>query len=396
MSNAAGRSRELRRAGRRQQQVRRRRLGALGAVAALAAIAGAIAGSGGEDGRRPGGAAPIPPQCSGSGPKAARRMAGQRIVVRTDASPDSKLLRRARAGEIAGVIVFPDTGEDAEAVRAGVKRLQAAAAEGGQPSLVVSTDQEGGAVKRFLEAPPQRSPAQLALDGDGGDAQLEGKATGTFLAGLGINVDLAPVLDVPTSTESVVHSRAFGSTPERVANLGLRFAAGLEKGGVRATAKHFPGLGRSTINTDLGPSQIDASRRDLRQDLAPFEEAIAQGIPLIMVGTASYPELGAKAPAALDPAIVQGLLRDRLGFQGVAISDDLQAGAIDASYTSAEAAIAGAAAGMDLLLFAGDAAPGVLGPLAAAISGGKVEIEAARAACTRVVALRERLGPPAG
>jgi len=376
--------------------VRRRRLGALGAVAALAAVVGAIAGSGGGDGPGVSAAAPIPPQCAGSGPQAARSMAGQRIVVRTDANPDSKLLRRARAGEIAGVIVFPDTGEDAEAVRAGVKRLQAAAAEGGQPPLVVSTDQEGGVVKRFLEAPPQRSPAQLALDGDGGDAQLEGKATGTFLAGLGINVDLAPVLDVPASTESVIYARAFGSTPERVANLGLRFAAGLSRGGVLPTAKHFPGLGRSAINTDLGPSQVDASRRDLGEDLAPFEEAIAQQIPLIMVGIASYPQLGAKAPAALDPAIVQGLLRDRLGFQGVTISDDLQAGAIDASYTSPRAAIAAAGAGTDLLLFAGDTAPGVLDPLAGAIASGKVEIEAARTACTRVVALRERLGAAAG
>lgn len=352
---------------------------------------GAAVGSGGEDGPQVSAADPIPAQCAGSDPKAARAMAGQRLVVRTDARPDSKLLRRARDGEIAGVIVFPDTGEDADAVRAATKRLQAAAAEGGQPPLIVSTDQEGGIVKRFPEAPPQRAPSQLALDGDGQDAQLEGKATGTFLAGAGINVDLAPVLDVPTSTESVIYARAFGETAERVANLGLRFAAGLEKGGVLATAKHFPGLGRSVLNTDFAPSEVDASRRELRQDLRPFEQAIAQDVPLIMVGSASYPQLGGKGPAALDPKIVQGLLRERLGFEGVTISDDLQAGAIEASLTPPRAAIAAASAGTDLLLFAGDTAAGVLDPLAASISSGKVEIEAAREACVRVVGLRSGL-----
>jgi len=366
-------------------------------VAGLAAIVGAAAGAGGGDSdeAQPAASA-VPPQCAGSGADAARSMAGQRLVVRTDAAPDRKLLARAGAGQIAGVIVFPGTDQGEPAVRQGVERLQEAAAQGGEPPLIVATDQEGGGVKRFLEAPPQRAPAQLAEFGDPGDSRLEGKATANFLTRIGINVDLAPVLDVPSTPDSVIALRAFGDDPAQVSELGLAFADGLANGGALATAKHFPGIGRSTLNTDFSPSAIDASRRELAGDLKPFEEAIAQDVPLIMVGLAAYPGLGSKEPAALSPEIAQGLLRDRLGFEGVSITDDLQAGAVASTLSSPRAAVAAAAAGDDLLLFAQDSALGVLDPLAHAISTGRVDVEAARAACTRVVGMRESLPGEAG
>ena len=365
-------------------------------MAGLAAVIGAAVGAGGGSDETEPAAAAIPPECAGSGADAARSIAGQRLIVRTDAAPDRRLLARARAGEIAGVIVFPGTDQGEPAVRQGVEKLQQAAAEGGAPPLIVATDQEGGGVKRFLAGPPQRSPAQLAEFGDPGDSRLEGKATANFLTRIGINVDLAPVLDVPGTPDSVIALRAFGDDPAQVSELGLAFADGLANGGALATAKHFPGIGRSTLNTDFSPSAIEGSRRELADDLKPFEDAIAQGVPLIMVGLASYPGLGSKEPAALSPEIAQGLLRERLGFEGVSITDDLQAGAVAATLTGARAAIAAAAAGNDLLLFAQDSAPGVLDPLAHAITTARLDIEAARAACMRVVALRQRLPAEAG
>jgi beta-N-acetylhexosaminidase len=335
--------------------------------------------------------ASLPPQCRGSGKAAVRSIAGQRLIVRTDAAPDGKLLDRARAGEIAGVIVFPGLSQDEADVKAGVKELQAAAAKGHQPPLIVATDQEGGEVKRFALAPPQRSPFQLADLGDAGDARLEGKATGAFLDGVGINTDLAPVLDVNAVPGSIIQYRAFGSDPRQVSELGLAFAAGLAKNGVLATAKHFPGLGRSTLNTDYAPSEVNASRRVLMRDLEPFRGAIAQGIPLVMVGLASYPALGGSEPAALDPRIAEDLLRGRLRFKGVTITDDLQAGAVAATYDSSDAAVAAAEAGNDLLLFAQDSAPDALGALEKAITKARIDIAAARRSCVRVVALRESL-----
>jgi beta-N-acetylhexosaminidase len=376
---------------RRRAELRRRRLRALGAVAGVACILGAVVGAGAGDDEPSPAEAAIPAECAGSSPAAARRMAGQRLIVRSDGTPDSRLIERAREGEIAGVIVFPSLGDEEADITEGLKRLQRAAAAGGQRPLIVATDQEGGEVKRFTLAPPQRSPFQLGDFGDADDARLEGKATGSFLDRVGINTDLAPVLDVDAVPGSVMHYRAFGSDPKRVSALGLAFAAGLAKDGVLATAKHFPGLGRSTLNTDLSPSQIDASRVELMRDLLPFRDAIAQGIPLVMVGLATYPALKARDPAALEPKIVDGLLREQLGFEGVVITDDLEAGAVASSYSAQEAAVAAARAGNDLLLFAQDSAPDALGALARAITTARVDIAAARQSCLRIVELREGL-----
>ncbi|MGI9020705.1 MAG: glycoside hydrolase family 3 N-terminal domain-containing protein [Solirubrobacterales bacterium] len=361
-------------------------------MAALAALAGALVGAGAGEERPPTSSqAAIPEACQGAGGEAWGRLAGQRIVVRTDGTPDSALLRRARSGQIAGVIVFPAVGVEQPRIEEGIKGLQRAAKAGGHPPLVVATDQEGGPVKRFPADPPLRSPYSLGETGDPADARLEGAATGNFLRGLGINTDLAPVLDVPASAEAVISLRAFGTDAERVSALGLAFADGLAQERVLATAKHFPGLGQSVLNTDFSPSEIEASRGDLREDLAPFRDAIAREVPLIMVGNASYPALGADGPAALQAAIAQRLLRERLGFEGVSISDDLQAGALEAAYDSVEAAERAARAGVDLLLFAGDSAPDVYERLSRALDRGTLDAAAARESCVRVVELRESL-----
>ena len=388
-----GRSSQLRRARRRRaRETRRRRLGALGVVAGLAAIAGAITGAGGDDGAPAPAGTTLPAPCLGSGGEAFRRLAGQRLVVRTDGTPDGALLRRARRGEIAGVIVFPGEGLTEERIRTGLRKLQRAAASGGQPPLVIATDQEGGPVARFPEGPPLRAPLDLGRSGDVADSRLEGQATGNFLRKLGINTDLAPVLDVPASPDAAISLRAFGRNANDVARLGLAFASGLGQERVLATAKHFPGLGRSQLNTDFSPSRIDASRRELRDDLRPFRAAIADGIPLVMIANAAYPALGSDGPAALSRGVVTGLLRERLGFGGVAISDDLEAGAISASLDAPEAGEQAAAAGVDLLLFATTAAPRVHERLARALALERLSLESARESCARVVALRQGLG----
>ncbi|HVI37687.1 MAG TPA: glycoside hydrolase family 3 N-terminal domain-containing protein, partial [Gaiellales bacterium] len=209
-------------------------------------------------------------------------------------------------------------------------------------------DQEGGEVKR-LSGPPNRSPTQLAAAGSGA-AEAEGAATGRYLSGLGINVDLAPVLDVP-APGSFIASRTFGSTPAGVARVGGAFAAGLEAGGAAATLKHFPGLGRATANTDTGSSSVGASRSTLRRDMTPFGAAIGGGASLVMMSSASYPSLAA-GPAVLSPAIVQGELRQRLGFDGVVVTDDLEGGAVRAVMPPGAAAVAAAKAGVDMVLYA--------------------------------------------
>lgn len=194
--------------------------------------------------------------------------------------------------------------------------------------------------------------------------------TGAYLSGLGINVDLAPVLDLRRPS-SFIASRSFASTPARVASLGGAFAAGLQSQGVAATAKHFPGLGYATVNTDNGSSIVGASRSALDADLVPFATAINGGIAMVMMSNATYPAYGS-GPAVLSPAIVGGLLRSRLRFAGVIVTDDLEAGAVRATMAPGQAAVAASRAGVDMLLLA--RSPDSFGPaysalMAAARSG---------------------------
>ena len=330
--------------------------------------------------------AAIPPECSGDSPAELRRRLGQRLIVRMEGDATPALLRQARAGEIGGVVLFPPAGEDPAALGSEIDRLQAAAAETGGPPLVVAIDQEGGEVKRLASLPPEHAPPELA--GDPGAAEEQGMATGEALAGIGVNVDLAPVLDVPASPDSFVAARAFGDDAPAVAAAGSAFAAGLEAGGVAATAKHFPGLGRSAVNTDLEPSEVGAGRAELLADLEPFEAAIDAGISLVMLSNATYPALDPDAPAFGSPAIAEDLLRDELGFEGVTITDDLEAGAVRAEFDRAGAALSAAAGGSDLLLFALSERPDVLDELVAAVGRGELDPAAIEASCVRIAALR--------
>jgi beta-N-acetylhexosaminidase len=371
--------------------IRRRRLAALGCVAAFAGGLGVIVGAGGDDEPTSAGSQ-LPRQCRGNSPAQIRRLAGMRLMVRWDGERASDLERRVRGGLVGGVILFPTldpaTGApDVAALRASTRRLQAIARRGHQPPLLVATDQEGGAVKRFPAGPPGQAPPDLDSPRA---SRREGAATARYLRGIGIDVDLAPVLDV-ARPGSIMTPRAFSSNPRTVARLGISFADGVQRGGVAATAKHFPGLGRSTVNTDISPSTIDASRAALSGDLRPFEAAVKAGVDLVMVGLAAYPAYGSTDPAALSPAIVNGLLRRRLGYDGVVITDDLDAGAIQAP--SSQAAVQAARAGADILLFALDSDPTVVADLATAIRKGRIPLGEARGACARLVSLRESLRP---
>lgn len=367
------------------QYIKRRRR-ALGALAALAAVGGAVVGAGAGDEAEP--AAETRGYCEA---QEIARVAGQGVMVRMQGRATPSLLRRARAGEIGGVVLFPPPEIAGERIAAELRRLQEAVTDGENPRLLVAIDQEGGAVERLPALPPQVSPYTLAQNDDRDAAALEGRATGFQLRELGIDVNLAPVLDVPVAGEHFMTPRAFGLGPRQVARLGLAFAAGQRREGVAATAKHFPGLGRARENTDFAPTTISTSRAGLETDLEPFRAAIAEGIDLVMVSSASYPRLGSPGPAVLAPEVVTDLLRDELGFEGVTISDDLLSPAIAAEHPRREAALLASAAGVDVLLFAAEDAPGIAAGLAAAVERGEVDEAALRESCGRVAALKERL-----
>lgn len=294
--------------------------------------------------------------CASSAPAAAgnslERLIGTRLVVGVDGpTATPALLRRIRSGRVGGVILMGRNVRSAPQVRALTGSLRAAAAEARRPILIV-TDQEGGAVRRFRWAPPAASADEMGRLGEAA-LRRRGRDTARALERLGLDVDLAPVADVPTVEGSFIsrQRRGFSTIPMRVAKSVTAFSAGLLDGGIAPALKHFPGLGLATKTTDRVAVAIDADEAALEPGLVPYRRAIAAGVvPLVMVSNASYAAYGAR-PAAWSPGVLR-LLR-RLGFRGATITDALEALATTQRMSLAESAIRAARTGVDLLLFVG-------------------------------------------
>jgi beta-N-acetylhexosaminidase len=324
----------------------------------------------------------------------ARRLVGARLIVgMAGIRPGRDLLRRVRRGEVGGVVLFRRNIASRRRLRSTISSLQAAARAGGSPPLLVAVDQEGGTVKRLPSGPPRRSPARMGGTGRPDVARREGAATARYLARLGFNVDLAPVVDV-RGPESFLGSRAFGADAGLVSRFGVAFTERLGSAGVAATAKHFPGLGGARLNTDFSPSTVRAPRRRLRRQLAPFRALVDAGVPLVMISTAVYPAYQRGVPAALSRRIVTGLLREELGYRGVTVTDSLGTPAVRSFRAPARAAIDAAEAGVDLLLFTTEswAAP-VHRRLLAAVRSGRLDRSELEHSYARIQALRSSLAP---
>jgi beta-N-acetylhexosaminidase len=205
-------------------------------------------------------------------------------------------------------------------------------------------------VKRIGGAPTS-SAAQMGARGSGFSRE-QGARTAANLANAGVSVDLAPVLDVARPGSDIAATeRGFGPTPARVAATAVPFAAALQDGGVAATGKHFPGLGSARLNTDFAVQRVRLSKGVLRDvDEAPYRRFIATGGEMVMLSTAIYPAFSPR-PAAFARPIATGELRDRLGFEGVSISDALETASVAAFGGPAKAGMAAARAGTDILLF---------------------------------------------
>lgn len=317
-----------------------------------------------------------------------RELVGRRLVVSfrgTRASP--ALLARIRRGEVGGVIIFGANVRSLAQVRELTETVHAAAASAGRRVLVM-VDQEGASVRRFHSLPPFRSAQQLgALTPT--QVRQEGRATGAALRALGVDVDLAPVADVPRVVGAFIEAqgRAFSRDPGVVSTAAAAFAAGLRDRDVLAAVKHFPGLGGAVRNTDLAAVRIDGSRAEHAADLVPFRRLVDDGVPLVMISSAVYPAYGG-APA-LWSAPVHALLRRELGFQGVVISDALEPVARSRGRSLERVSILAARAGTDMLLFAGDerASARVYDTLVAAARDGSLSRAALERSYRRIGAL---------
>ncbi|MFZ0041692.1 MAG: glycoside hydrolase family 3 N-terminal domain-containing protein [Solirubrobacteraceae bacterium] len=325
-------------------------------------------------------------------PGSADKLLGQRVMVGfsgTTASP--ALLSAIRAGDVGSVILFAGNIHSKTQTLALTSALQRAARAGGNPKLLVATDQEGGEVKRLPTLPPTLSPPQMAASGSTATATSQGRATGSGLRNWGINMDLAPVVDVPTFKGAFVwqQGRAFSFNATTVARYAQAFALGLQSRKVAATAKHFPGLGTAGTDTDFAREELHPSSAQLHAALTPYTTMIPKGLDTVMISVAGFPAYDHTGTvAALSRPIATGLLRGRLKFRGVSITDSLGS---STGHDERTAGVLAAEAGSDILLFT-DSAPGELAALRGALHGGHIRQSDADASYERILALKHKLG----
>jgi beta-N-acetylhexosaminidase len=364
--------------------VKRRRRIALAALGGLAAGAFAFGVALGD------GASPEP---SAASKLSLPQLAGQRLVVGfTGNAPPAPVRKLVRQGRLAGVILFAENLPSRESGRRLAARLQAIPRPAGlRDPLLVMIDQEGGLVKR-LDGAPSASAAEMGARGPA-FSSAQGARTAANLRSAGINVDLAPVLDIARpGSDTAETERGFGSNPARVAATGVPFAMALQGGGVAATAKHFPGLGGAHQNTDFSVQRIGLSKETLRRvDEAPFSAFAEAGGDLVMLSSAIYPALASR-PAAFAPEIATGELRQRIGFEGVSMTDALGSAAVADFGGPEKAGLAATGAGTDVLLYtdprAGERA---LNALTTGLRSGKLRRADFETSAGRVLRLRHQL-----
>ena len=286
------------------------------------------------------------------------QLAGQRLMVGFSGKVlDDDLRCMIRQMRLGGLILFKRNVSDPSQVAELCEAAQAFAIESGNPRLMIAVDQEGGPVAR-LGPPFTVFPGNRAIGTAGSDtaAREFGTITARELKGVGITMNLAPVLDVtPQGLDSVMADRVFGEEPELVARLGSVVIETLQGNGITATAKHFPGIGRSIIDPHAELPHVDARREVLEStDLVPFAAAIRGGVEAVMLSHVVYRDLDPRWPATLSSVVAKDLLREIMGFKGVTMTDDLDMGAIDKHFDIETTIRRISGSGIDIVLICHD------------------------------------------
>src|SRR6478609_5356446 len=283
----------------------------------------------------------------------------------------------------------------------GVAELSAAI-RAANPRAVIAVDEEGGDVTRLhaLDGSPVLGPAALGAADDLILTRDTGRALGAEMAAVGINLDFGPVADVNTNPDNpVIGTRSFGTEPVRAAAHVAAWVTGLQQAGVAACAKHFPGHGDTAQDSHLELPTVDADLATLTaRELVPFAAAVEVGIASVMTSHIVVPALDAELPGTLS-APVLGLLRDRLGYDGVIVSDALDMAGASAGRGIPEAAVLSLVAGADLLCI-GSEKPAALvretqDAIVAAVHDGRLSRERLEQAAARIDRMLDELAAPA-
>jgi beta-N-acetylhexosaminidase len=326
------------------------------------------------------------------------QMAGQLLIIGIDGtSLNPSLKSRLQSVSPCGIILFARNLVDAPQVAAFCRDLYAALPV--PPFLAI--DQEGGRVNRLKGIfPPIPPNLDLAGRESAGDLIRDhGNETGTGLGLLGFNLNFAPVLDLSDSgSPNGIGDRAYGSHPESVSALAQIFLESQDAAGVLGCGKHFPGLGGGQVDSHLDLPVISRSEEELwSEDLLPYRE-LRDLLPFVMVGHAYYPALQGRSPqaATLSRSVVRELLRERVGYPGVILTDDLEMGAIDQKKQAGEVVLQALDAGNDLVMYckSWDRIEEAHAALMHALRGGALSTARVDESLARILALKERLPSP--
>ncbi|MEM1354390.1 MAG: beta-N-acetylhexosaminidase [Planctomycetota bacterium] len=293
--------------------------------------------------------------------------------------------RRLLDRGVSGVILFSRNVQSPEQVAELVRSVKAHA---GRPVLV-GVDQEGGRVARLREGfTPLPSMRELGRAGGVCKAKAVGAVLGRELRAVGINVAFAPVLDVDTNPANpVIGDRSLGAEPKLVAELGTAVARGIQSAGVAACGKHFPGHGDTSVDSHQALPRLTHDMQRLQSvELLPFRAAIADHIPAIMTSHIVFEALDPDRPATVSPAVIDGLLRQQMGFNGIVFTDCMQMRAIADAIGTTEAACQAVKAGVDLVLISHDhdLAHIAIDRLASARAGGELDDISLAASAKRI------------
>jgi beta-N-acetylhexosaminidase len=267
----------------------------------------------------------------------------------TDASAD--IVGRLRRLDLGAVLIARQNHADETQLTALTDALSATARGARHFPPFVLTSQEGGDLNSLPGLPPSAPPADLA---SASEAAAEALASGRALRRLGVTGVLGPDIDVGLGSGSALGERVYSDDPEEVAAYARRTVEAYRGSRVFSSAAHLPGLGAADQSTQDGPASVGLELDQLRErDLIPFEAAIGAGVPGVTLAHALYPFSDFTVPASLSPAVATRLLRDELGFEGIALTDDLADPAITALYTVPDAAVEAVRAGADMVVISG-------------------------------------------
>ncbi|MBR9979550.1 MAG: glycoside hydrolase family 3 protein [Desulfatitalea sp.] len=278
-------------------------------------------------------------------------LAGQRLMVGFSSTTlDDELKYAIDTLRVGGLILFTCNIQSPNQIQDLVGAAQDYAARCGLPPLFVAIDQEGGVVAR-LKPPFTQFPGNPSMTTEA-DAIHFACTTARELKQIGVNMDMAPVLDVaPPQGPSIMAKRVFGSDPAWVARMGQVVIRQLQSEGIMAVGKHFPGIGRTVLDSHLELPDLDIDARRLAdRDLIPFQVAAQAEVSGIMLSHIRYLQIDPRWPASLSVAVAHDLLRDSMGYQGLVLTDDLDMGAVAKHYTMADIVDRCLEASVDLLL----------------------------------------------